>query len=1103
MLRQKSGTHFGICALVALAVVLGGVEADAKKRARRAKRKGKKAAVTKQVAKKKEERKSAARFDWTSRSSQEGMDSRADKKRDEAILKLKRLMPTIPKGPQKAELIFRLSEMYWSKSKFKKLVAMQTWDKALEEWHGSGEKGKEPKLEKIAEYDESSLYKREALKLYNEILKSYPTYGRKDEVLYNLGHSLYEAGKKKEGVKRYWELIKQYKDKSDFTADAWLELGEHFFNANKVTNAVKAYTQAAKTSKSRIYSYALYKLAWCDYNLGEYETALKKFGKVVEYAKSKKKKRGKGAFGSNDRIQLVDEALSDMVRTYSHLDAVDDAFEYYEAQVGKEKSYKYLQKLAALYNTEGKDELEIQTYRELNGRFPYAPDAPSNQSAIMNAFARMEKRDKVRKEVRRLVDLYSPNGTWATKNAGNQTVLTEAFEQVEEQLAGLVTEQHKEAQDTKLSATYKLARDIYKEYLDKFTKTENSYRFRFFYSEILFELKEFDKAAEQYDLVVTENKKGEFARHAAYASILSWEKVAAGVTEKVGKKISEGKKGKAKGRLKKLEQLQKLTKGKSYDETPLKPVERKLADACDQFVEVSPKDEEVVKVKFKSARLYYIHNQFEEAAKRFGEIIDRWPKDRLARISAESIVESFNVREDWSNLNQWARKFSGNKRLMGDRSFAKTINEFVEGSSFNEILFVFEPKSKPGEIADYYTSFVKEFPKSKYALIGLYNAVINYDKANRLEDSIARGNKILKDYKDFKFKEEDLTKSKREGNSLPDPLDIREKVLFMAGSFAERLAEFEKAAGLYEQYLKEFKKGPKRSDALFNAALLREGLGQYDEAINNFKSYVKEFKTAKDVPVITWRIGTILEKKKDDRAVQRHFSEYSAKFGKKDPSRRLCADYKVTKALESQKKKREADAAYARILKDYAKLSQADRLKDCPLLAAGNASFLAIEPSYDKYRAIKLAGVGERQMTKNLLAKLEQVEILQQDYTKLLQLGQGDYGIASLYRIGQVYQQLAQQIFDTRCPKRLTEDQCMIYEAALQEKAFPLEEKAIEAYDKALQKAYELGLYNDWLAKAQEALKVYEPGRFPEIRTYDLIAGEAVFEAAKLMAWEN
>ena len=78
---------------------------------------------------------------------------------------------------------------------------------------------------------------------------------------------------------------------------------------------------------------------------------------------------------------------------------------------------------------------------------------------------------------------------------------------VEERLSGLVTDQHRAAQQTKLVDTYKLARDIYKEYLDKFKDTENSYKFRFYYSEILFELKQFEEAAAHRDRVTELKEK--------------------------------------------------------------------------------------------------------------------------------------------------------------------------------------------------------------------------------------------------------------------------------------------------------------------------------------------------------------------------------------------------------------------------------------------------------------------------------------------------------------------------------------------------------------------------------------------------------------------
>ncbi|MEO0814785.1 MAG: hypothetical protein AAFY60_18120, partial [Myxococcota bacterium] len=124
----------------------------AKRRKARKARKVKKPAAQPAEA---DERESAARFQWTERPTEADMDERADRKRDEAIAKLKRLIPTIDDGPQKADLYFRLSEMYWAKSKYKNLRAMQQWDTELDRWHQGGAKGPEPKLERFQEFDEA------------------------------------------------------------------------------------------------------------------------------------------------------------------------------------------------------------------------------------------------------------------------------------------------------------------------------------------------------------------------------------------------------------------------------------------------------------------------------------------------------------------------------------------------------------------------------------------------------------------------------------------------------------------------------------------------------------------------------------------------------------------------------------------------------------------------------------------------------------------------------------------------------------------------------------------------------------------------------------
>ncbi|MEE2901161.1 MAG: hypothetical protein VYC39_02480, partial [Myxococcota bacterium] len=172
-----------------------------KKRKKRAKRKSKKkkksaAAKKKTVAEpeaeKKEEdplaRKGAASFkvETTIDTKKFDKSAQADAKRDEAIEELKKLIPKAPKS-RKAEMIFRLAELYWQKSKFNYGLEMRKLEKDYTNWIDSGRKGREPTQRNYTR--QSELIKQNALKLYEKVLNEYPRYRRNDEVLFYLGYN--------------------------------------------------------------------------------------------------------------------------------------------------------------------------------------------------------------------------------------------------------------------------------------------------------------------------------------------------------------------------------------------------------------------------------------------------------------------------------------------------------------------------------------------------------------------------------------------------------------------------------------------------------------------------------------------------------------------------------------------------------------------------------------------------------------------------------------------------------------------------------------------------------------------------------------------------
>lgn len=221
------------------------------------------------------------------------------------IESLKKIIPKIEDGnPQKAELLFQLSELYWEQSKRlerKELAAAS---------------------DKTADHRESGLYQSEVIRLHETILREYPAYERSDEVLFNQAYILYATGRTERALTGYADLIKKY-PASKFISDAYIQVGNHFFDVTgDVAKARKAYEQAFASSNPRIKGYALYKLGWCDLNSGEWERALKKFKDVVALCESNEGK----SFS-----ELRHETLRDLSTVFVKVGRPEEARAYFEA----------------------------------------------------------------------------------------------------------------------------------------------------------------------------------------------------------------------------------------------------------------------------------------------------------------------------------------------------------------------------------------------------------------------------------------------------------------------------------------------------------------------------------------------------------------------------------------------------------------------------------------------------------------------------------------------------------------------------------------------------------------------------------------------------
>ena len=85
----------------------------------------------------------------------------------------------------------------------------------------------------------------------------------------------------------------------------------------------------------------------------------------------------------------------------------------------------------------------------------------------------------------------------------------------------------------------------------------------------------------------------------------------------------------------------------------------------------------------------------------------------------------------------------------------------------------------------------------------------------------------------------------------------------------------------------------------------------------------------------------------------------------------------------------------------------------------------------------------------------------------------------ALYRIGEAYYLFAKSLFDLPIPSELNEDEQFIYRAELDDRAAPLQEKAIEAMQSALRLAHKNNVYNEWSQRSAALLVKLSPEAFP------------------------
>ncbi len=762
---------------------------------------------------------------------------------DKQINHLNRLIKITPNDdPQKPDFYFRLGELYAEKQRYYSLHA-RSYDEKIFQAEQKKNTALANKLKNGQQSDEknSEKFANEAVKYYVEASK-YTKFERMDEVLFRLGYLLQLIKKDDKSREFFHRLIKDY-PQSKYVPHAYLSFAEYFFAKGEMENALKFYEKVEQFPKSSVYGFAVYKKGWAEINLGNFKSALGVFVRVIELCQA-------GKIDKAQRGPLEKEAKKDLVKAYARTPgaAPEKAWEFFQ-RMGGDFAPKMLESLAELYWEQGMFAESSKVYRKIISQNEKSPRLCEWQYKILrNTLSAGNKRDQVQ-EVKRLGTTYD----FVSKMEGvKKDVLNECKNNYHDTAKELALIWHKEAQRTKNADTYQLTRLIYKEFLDHFQGEKDTAEMTFYFGEILWVTEQWAEAAETYTKVVQLDPKGKYVKDAAYAAVLAWKNA-----------LNIDDSGEMPDKDKKDMKPRQIPTG-----------QQKMIAAFDTYIKYVPDAPELVKIKYRKARIFYDYNHFEDAVKLFRDIVDKHVNDELAIYSANLLLDCLNIMGKYKELLATVEKFLANPVLMKDEAFKvqmiglKTDSLVVEAKQYEKV-------KNYKECGISYVAAAETIPDHPKHAERLYNAGICFQNARLVGQAI-------------KARQELIDKHPK------DPL--AQRALFQIASGYHQLAYYSEAARRYEEFATKFPGEKQSKAALGNAYTFRIGLGEFEKAVEDMNSFVKYYGTrdAQEAATVVFQMSEVYEKQNKTDELVKHLTEYLKKWGAKGGvDKQILAHFKL------------------------------------------------------------------------------------------------------------------------------------------------------------------------------------------------------------------
>ena len=612
------------------------------------------------------------------------------KTENQAIQSLINILKKKKGAPNEPDLWYRLAELYMRRAKSGRFFDLN---------RDSDGPVKFVAPEISGETAVSSL--KRAVQVYTKIEREFPKFRDMDGVLFNNAFASQQLKLQKNAEALYYKVVTQH-PKSSLVPDAYLALGEMAYEGQRFKDALEYFTAIEKFPNARVYPYGMYKSAWTLYNLQQGDAAIQKLIQVVKYHDPSKA----GQAGHSLRT----ESLRDLTIFFGETQPADKAYGFFSKIATTDEVGECIFNLGRLYDSHSRvKEMNIFLAEFINKQ-PMSKFRVKMEMLMITGNETARIRTESIKHLVAAAGLCKAGSEWRERNKEiAEGECDYDFSRTNVEMAKKwweLWQKNKASTSAREIAEY--TQEAFRLHLDREDPAKPDTKSRFAYAELLFQLGDYRKASEQYQIAGTKSADTQISHDANYAAIVSLDKA-------IEKKKESGD-------------------------------DAETVRLCQYYLQRHPKGEHVTQVKFKIGFIAYEQDNHPEAEKWLRPLAADDKAGEFKRKSEDLILDILNERKDYKAIKEFSAQVAGQTKDETRKSALVKIQREADYSEIQE----FAKGNEKSQAADRLVAFYNANKGSPLAKDSLWQALSLYNSEHRVIEGAETAILYSKTYPDDK-----------------------------------------------------------------------------------------------------------------------------------------------------------------------------------------------------------------------------------------------------------------------------------------------------------------------------------------------------------------